>query len=67
MVKRNWRVIIEELKAKGYNAYKISLAIGARLPSVQLWENGSEPKHSAGEALLDLHRQVCSTGNDKKA
>lgn len=64
-MKHDWRLIVQQLKAKGYNAYKIGIALGVRHQSVKLWEGGSEPKHSIGEALLDLHTRICILG--KKA
>lgn len=59
--------MLQQMKAKGYSHYKIALLLGTRLESVKLWADGSEPKHSVGEKLLELYGSICSTGNNEKA
>lgn len=61
----DWRLILKELQAKGFTLYKIAVHISVPLPSVKLWEQGSEPKHSAGERLLEFYRLHVSHETEK--
>lgn len=50
--------IIRDLNAAGLSCYKIGLACRAQTFTVQRWRNGSEPKHSQGVELINLHRLI---------
>lgn len=54
-----WVQILKDLHAAGCTNYRIAAIFGTTVSSVDRWENGSEPRHSYGTALLELHEQIC--------
>jgi hypothetical protein len=54
-----WRAIADEIKEAGLPYNRQASALGKNWSTFQRWLDGAEPRHSDGEALLLLHRQVC--------
>jgi hypothetical protein len=52
-----WQRLLDALEERGYTMYKISLIVGVRWDTVQAWRNGSEPKFTPGEKLLELAKE----------
>ena len=46
------------LRTAGISGYKVAQYLGKKRATVQMWEKGSEPKHSDGVDLLALLAQV---------
>lgn len=61
--KTDFAHLVAELRRAGWSHRRIGKEIGVHENTVANWERGVEPLHSAGEALKDLHRAVCSTGS----
>jgi hypothetical protein len=56
----DWFRIIDELTRQGVSLYGIEAAIGLSPQKLCGYKQGSEPKHTDGEALLGLWCQVTS-------
>ena len=54
-----WVQIIADLHAAGCTNYRIAAIFGITVSTVDRWEEGSEPRHSYGTAILALHAQIC--------
>ena len=57
-VKHDWPVILQQLSERGFTAYKVATILNVRWDSVKSWMQGSEPKYSCGERLLELYRDI---------
>lgn len=58
-IKTNWEQILEDLRLAKWTTYKVAHALGKKWETVDAWKNGSsEPRHSEGEALLKLHKEL---------
>lgn len=55
----DWARLMRELRAAHFTPYKVALTLGVDHQTAYKWEQGSEPSHSYGAALLVLHRNVC--------
>jgi hypothetical protein len=55
----DWARLMRELRAAGWTPYKVAMTLCADHPTAYSWAQGSEPRHSYGAALLNLHRSVC--------
>ena len=55
----DWIQILEDLNQKGITTYHLSQELGYTFSTVQRWASGSEPRESAGRAILEYHRQLC--------
>lgn len=62
----DWKRLLQEMRAAGWTPYKVALTLGADHPTVYSWEQGSEPRHSYGAALLRLHALVCGQEASEK-
>lgn len=58
-VQIDWSRIIADLKTAGCTRYRIAAILGVSQPAVERWEEGSEPRHAMGTAILALHAQLC--------
>lgn len=62
----NWRAVLEDIKAIVGSLYKIAQRLGFHESTVQsYYHQGVEPSHSRGEALLELHTEVCGADKTK--
>lgn len=55
----DWKLIMEDLRTKGYSPYKVSLALKVADCTARNWAKGGEPGYSIGRALLRLHSSIC--------
>ena len=55
----DWPMIFADLESHNCGPYRISILIGRPLSTVMRWTESTEPKHSDGVALLELHRRYC--------
>lgn len=63
----NWPDILGDLRDKGYSGYRVALLLGMEWSTVQGWLNdGKEPRHSSGTALLQLHTRYCGAEATQK-
>lgn len=62
----DWPRVMRELRAAGWTPYKVALTLCCEHPTAYSWEKGSEPRHSLGAALLNLHRAVCGQEASEK-
>jgi len=53
-----WETILEDLKKTGYNAYQVSILVGAKWSSFQNVVN-VEPRDSMARAILKIHSRYC--------
>ena len=62
----DWPGIITDIKAAGCTRYRIAAILGVGESTVQGWEQGSDPRHSMGVAILALHEQLCPDTTEKR-
>jgi hypothetical protein len=62
----DWKRCLAELRTEGWTPYRVAHHLGADPPTVYSWEQGSEPRHSYGAALLVLHRTICGIEYSEK-
>lgn len=55
----DWRQIIQDLRAAGCTAYRMTSIMLIERSTVQRWQKGSEPRHSYGVAILEVHTHFC--------
>lgn len=58
-----WTAVLADLRHVGVGRYRLADAMLISPSTVQRWEDGSEPSHSYGMALLEAHRRYC--GDEK--
>lgn len=56
----DWVQVLEDLHLAGITGYRVAALLGMEWSTVQGWLRGQEPRHSTGQALLELHRRYCS-------
>lgn len=61
-----WGAIVDDLYRRGYTDYRIGQILGVDAATVGAWHKGSEPRHSFGEALIELHTKVCGEALTKE-
>lgn len=61
-----WEAMLEDLHAAAWTDYRIAKTLGCDHSTVQAWAQGSEPRHSFGQALIELHWRVCGEECGKK-
>lgn len=62
----NWRDVLNDLRDAGYSGYRIAALLGKEWSTVQGWNEGKEPRHSSGVALLTLHTRYCGAQATQK-
>lgn len=60
-----WGAMVDDLNAAGCSTSRIATILGVDRATVQGWDK-SEPRHSTGEALIELHAQVCPHLREKR-
>lgn len=59
--KVDWVDVLNDLKIAGVSGYRVAALLGMEWSTVQGWlKEGKEPRHSTGQALLELHQRHCS-------
>ena len=59
--REDWDKIFDDLAINQIGPTKIADLIGIAASSLQRLRDGTEPRHSVGVALLELHSRHCST------
>lgn len=54
-----WTDVLADLRAAGVSGYRLSEVMLISRSTVQRWEEGSEPSHSYGAAILEVHKRFC--------
>lgn len=60
-----WGAMVDDLNAAGCSTSRIALILGVDRATVQGWDK-SEPRHSTGQALIELHTQICPALREKR-
>ncbi len=55
----NWCEVLNDLRCKGISGYSLAELMQVSRSTVQRWEEGSEPGHSFGMAILNIHSRFC--------
>ena len=58
-VRVNWLQVLRDLRARGVSGYGLAELMQISRSTVQRWEEGSEPSHSYGMAVLSVHTRYC--------
>lgn len=53
-----WGQMLDDLANAGYSTNRVATLLGVDWSTVENWRKG-EPRHSFGQALIDLHHLVC--------
>ena len=62
----DWRAVLEDLRAAGVSGYRLAEIMLISRSTVQGWEGGSEPSHSYGAAILEVHARFCGVDATKR-
>lgn len=54
-----WLHVLADLRAAGVSGYRLSSIMLIARSTVQRWEEGGEPSHSYGSAILEVHTRFC--------
>lgn len=54
-----WLDVLADLRAAGVSGYRLAEIMLISRSTVQRWEEGGEPSHSYGMAILEVHRRFC--------
>ena len=65
-IKMPWPEILADLNSAGCTRYRIAIILGVGQSTVQGWEDGSDPRHAMGQAILALHAQICPLATEKR-
>jgi len=57
----DWPVVLRDLASSGISGYRVAQILDIEQSTVQRWADGSEPRHSAGMAILQIHSQYCGS------
>jgi hypothetical protein len=60
-----WVDVLADLRAAGISGYRLSEIMLISRSTVQGWEAGSEPSHSYGTAILEVHTRFCGAERTK--
>lgn len=60
-IRHDWPKIIIEIEFSGVSLYKLAQMLDRQVVQVKRWRNGAEPRHSEGEKLLAIHRDVVTS------
>ncbi|SDQ29458.1 hypothetical protein [Paraburkholderia tuberum] len=55
----HWLDVLADLRATGVSGYRLTNIMLTSRSTVQSWEKGSEPSHSYGIAILEVHTRFC--------
>ena len=55
----DWRGVLADLRAAGVSGYRLTEILLTSRSTVQGWEEGCEPRHSYGMAILEVHAHFC--------
>lgn len=55
----DWRAVLEDLRGCECSGYRLAALLGIEWSTVQRWLQGSEPRHSYGVAILEVHTRFC--------
>lgn len=54
-----WLDVLADLRAVGVSGYRLASIMLISRSTVQAWEQGAEPSHSYGTAILEVHTRFC--------
>lgn len=54
-----WLDVLADLRAAGVSGYRLAAIMLISRSTVQRWEEGGEPSHSYGMAVLEVHTRFC--------
>lgn len=54
-----WLDVLADLRAAGVSGYRLAAIMLISRSTVQRWEEGGEPSHSYGAAILEVHTRFC--------
>lgn len=54
-----WLDVLADLRAAGVSGYRLASIMLISRSTVQRWEEGGEPSHSYGTAILEVHTKFC--------
>lgn len=60
-----WGAMVDDLNSAGCSTSRIATILGCDRATVQGWDR-SEPRHSYGQALIELHAQICPALREKR-
>lgn len=61
--KIDWSQVFEDLKNHGLSPYRLEELTGYTASTIQRWAQGTEPKDSAANCILQIHTNFC--GNER--
>lgn len=62
----DWLAVLADLRAAGVSGYRLAEIMLTPRSTVQGWESGSEPLHSYGAAILEVHTRYCGAEATKR-
>lgn len=62
----DWRGVLADLRAAGISGYRLTEYLLTSRSTVQGWEEGSEPRHSYGVAILEVHEHFCGAARTRQ-
>ena len=62
----DWRGVLADLRAAGVSGYRLTEYLLTSRSTVQKWEAGSEPRHSYGLAVLEVHTHFCGADRTRQ-
>lgn len=65
-VKMPWPAILADIYAKACTRYRVAQILGVGESTVQGWEDGSEPRHAMGVAIIALHELLYPDTPEKR-
>lgn len=57
---------MEDLRAAGCTAYRLTGIMNIERSTIQRWQRGSEPRYSNGVAILEVHRHFCGAARTQQ-
>ena len=55
----DWIAVLADLRGAGVSGYRLAAIMLISRSTVQRWEEGGEPSHSYGAAILEVHERFC--------
>jgi hypothetical protein len=62
----DWASVLDDLCDAGISGYRLANILGMDWPTIRRWREGSEPSHSRGVALLEVHARFCGEPSTKQ-
>lgn len=56
----DWPLALKQIYATGATRYRVAKVLGVGESTVQGWEEGAEPRHATGQALIQLRSLLCA-------